>query len=128
MASPTQAARMAAVSRNVKLMMSKNPQESRRRVIQLYKAWWREVPHAIQQYYLDITIKQGRDKVREMFMKNAHIRDTRTVDLLVIKGKIDLDETIQVWKQRPHIMNYFDKDPNNMMDSDFLTKFYEGKQ
>ncbi|XP_033117808.1 NADH dehydrogenase [ubiquinone] 1 alpha subcomplex subunit 6-like [Anneissia japonica] len=127
MASPTQAARVAAVSRNVKLMMSRNPEEARRRVFQLYKAWWREIPHAIQQYYLDISVKQGRDKVRELFMKNAHIRDTRTIDLLVIKGKMELEETIQVWKQRSHIMDYFNEDPNNKMNSDFLTKFYDGK-
>lgn len=36
-------------------------------------------------YQLDITVKQGRNKVREMFMKNAHITDPRVVDMLVIK-------------------------------------------
>lgn len=46
MASINQAARAAAVARQVKPFMSKNPEEARGRVIQLYKAWWREVPHA----------------------------------------------------------------------------------
>lgn len=36
-------------------------------------------------YQLDITVKQGRNKVREMFMKNAHVRDPRVIDMLVIK-------------------------------------------
>lgn len=36
-------------------------------------------------FQLDISVKQGRDKVREMFKKNAHITDPRVVDLLVIK-------------------------------------------
>lgn len=36
-------------------------------------------------FQLDISVKQGRDKVRDMFMKNAHVTDPRVVDLLVIK-------------------------------------------
>ena len=38
--------------------------------------------HLVQ---LDISVKQGRDKVREMCKKNAHVTDPRVVDLLVIK-------------------------------------------
>ena len=30
-------------------------------------------------------MKQGRDKVREMFNKNQHITDPRVIDMLVIK-------------------------------------------
>ena len=30
-------------------------------------------------------MKEGREKVRELFEKNAHIKDLRTIDLLVIK-------------------------------------------
>ena len=38
------ASRAAAVARQVKPMMSNNPEAARRRVIQLYKAWYREIP------------------------------------------------------------------------------------
>lgn len=36
-------------------------------------------------YQLDITVRQARDKLRELFVKNAHVTDPRVIDMLVIK-------------------------------------------
>ena len=44
-----------------------------------------QVPEAIKMYALDITVKQGRQKLREEFYKNTHVRDPRVIDMLVIK-------------------------------------------
>uniref|UniRef100_A0A8C8AA58 NADH dehydrogenase [ubiquinone] 1 alpha subcomplex subunit 6 n=1 Tax=Otus sunia TaxID=257818 RepID=A0A8C8AA58_9STRI len=94
-----------AVSAAVKPIFSRDLGEAKRRVRELYRAWYREVPNTVHLYQLDITVKQGRNKVREMFLKNANVTDPRVIDMLVIKGKMDLQETIHVWKQRTHIMS-----------------------
>ena len=44
-----------------------------------------QVPHTIESHALDITVKRGRAKVREMFEQNRHVTDIRVIDMLVIK-------------------------------------------
>ncbi|MGH0175380.1 UNVERIFIED_CONTAM: hypothetical protein FKN15_070284 [Acipenser sinensis] len=75
----------AAAGRVVKPIFSRDLDEAKRRVRELYRAWYREIPNAVSVFQLDITVKQGRDKVREQFQKNRLVTDPRVIDMLVIK-------------------------------------------
>ncbi|KAK2192404.1 hypothetical protein NP493_30g04028 [Ridgeia piscesae] len=110
----------------VKQILSTDKAEARRRVLNLYKAWYRQIPYVVLNYEIPgVTVKDGRVKLREMFMKNKHVTDLRAIDFLVIRGQMELVETVNIWKQKNHIMTWF-KDTWNPKPADFLSKFYEG--
>ncbi|KAL4240274.1 NADH dehydrogenase 1 alpha subcomplex subunit 6 ndufa6 [Mactra antiquata] len=111
--------------KHVKPILSTDTNQARRRVLNLYRAWYRVVPYICETYTLPITPEMCRNKIREEFDKNRHITDLRVIDMLCVKGQQDLMETKNVWKQMNHIMAYF-KDTVNPQPQDFLSKFYDG--
>lgn len=69
---------------------------------------------------------QCRDKLKEEFVKNKEIQDVRVIDMLVIKGQMELKETVKIWKQKGHIMRYW-KESQEPKPTDFLSKFMAGQ-
>lgn len=114
-------------ARHVRPIFSLDSAEARRRVINLYKAWYRQVPYIVLRYDVTFSVKDGREKLRELFTRNKHVTDIRAIDLLVNKGQLELVETINIWKQKSHVMQYFN-DTWNQKPTDFLSKFYDGHE
>lgn len=80
---------------------------------------------SVDKYDIPKSVEQCRGKLKEQFVKNKDISDVRVVDMLVIKGQMELKETIQIWKQKGHIMRYW-QESLEPKPTDFLSKFMAG--
>lgn len=101
-------------------------QSVRRRVLNLYKAWYRQLPVILYDYNLQITAQETRSVLRETFVENSRLTDLRVIDQLIIKGQIELNECVNHQKEPCHVMKIFDK--RNRTDSkpkDFLGNFLQ---
>ncbi|KAJ1532271.1 hypothetical protein ONE63_000887 [Megalurothrips usitatus] len=114
------------VTRQVRPILSVSHNEARSRALALYKAWYRQIPHIVNEIDIPKSTKQCREKLREEFAKHKDVKDVRVIDMLIIKGQMELKETVQKWKQVGHVMNYW-KETVNKKPTDFLSKFLEGK-
>lgn len=68
-----------------------------------------------------------RDRVREEFYKHKDVKDIRIIDILVTKGRQELQETANLWKNSHNIMRYW-RDTVNPQPKNFLSKFLNGHQ
>eukprot|EP00048_Salpingoeca_helianthica_P015261 m.225843 g.225843 ORF g.225843 m.225843 type:complete len:110 (+) comp16813_c0_seq1:236-565(+) len=100
---------------------------TRQAVLGLYRAWYRELPHILELYDLDVSLKAAREQLRTTFLRNKNLKDSRVVDLMVVKGKMELQETLKLWKQTPHVMRFFDNH-SDPAPKDFMTRFLKGSE
>ncbi|XP_058460927.1 NADH dehydrogenase [ubiquinone] 1 alpha subcomplex subunit 6-like [Malaya genurostris] len=111
--------------RQVRPILSADHQEARQKVISLYKSWYRQIPLIMHEYDMPKSFEQCRDKLREMFIKNQGVTDVRVIDMLVVKGQMELKEVAARWKLKSHIMRYWNES-QEPKPTDFLSKFYRG--
>ncbi|XP_015598435.1 NADH dehydrogenase [ubiquinone] 1 alpha subcomplex subunit 6 [Cephus cinctus] len=119
-------ASVSATTKYVRPVLSLNKNEARKRVLALYKLWYQEIPQILLDTSLPVTEKMCFDKLREEFRKNANETDIRVIDFLIIKGEQDLQETLEKWKNKGQLMDYF-KVTVEKKPSDFLGKFLSGQ-
>ncbi|XP_037074315.1 NADH dehydrogenase [ubiquinone] 1 alpha subcomplex subunit 6-like [Pollicipes pollicipes] len=112
--------------RHVKPLISHNREEAKSRVFGLYKAWYRQMPYIVMDYDIPKSVEQCRAKLREKFEQNRHVKDIRVIDALVVKGQQELKETVNIWKQKHHLMSYYFKESQDPKPKDFLSKFLSG--
>ena len=66
-----------------------------------------QVPHAAERHALDISLKQMKDKIREIFRQNMHIQDLRVIDMLCIKVRIVVDHVAHQFLDRLLQIKYY---------------------
>lgn len=87
--------------------VSATREDARTRALALYRDFYRSAPEICALYALDVPPSTLRAKYRELFERNRHIDDLAVIDVLLHKGRVDFQETINAWKQIPHIMKIF---------------------
>lgn len=55
---------------------------------------------------LDVPVPVMRAKIRQEFERNRFVQQLPVVDILVTKSNMEYQETMNYWKQTPHIMRY----------------------
>uniref|UniRef100_D1FQ06 NADH dehydrogenase [ubiquinone] 1 alpha subcomplex subunit 6 n=1 Tax=Simulium nigrimanum TaxID=683695 RepID=D1FQ06_SIMNI len=113
--------------KQVRPILYVDKEEARKRVLNLYKAWYRQIPYIVMDYDIPKSEEQCRQKLREEFLRNKDVTDLRVIDMLVIKSQMELKETVEIWKQKDHIMRWW-KESQDPKPTDFLSKFLSGQQ
>lgn len=98
--------------------------ELRRRSLGLYRAWYRQLPVTVFDYQLKMDGATARSKLREIFVRNSKIEDPKLINNLIMRGEMELNETVNRQKEECHLMKYFRTQETK--PKSFLTKFLEG--
>lgn len=57
--------------------------------------------------------------VNLLFKRNKAVQDPRVVDMMIVKAEMELEETLNQWKQRGHVLDLLEvKDETSLVDPD----------
>jgi NADH dehydrogenase (ubiquinone) 1 alpha subcomplex subunit 6 len=90
--------------RKFPLIASKNFDEARKNALRLYRNCLRAIPYVIRHYKLEFRPHQIKNTLRQEFLRNKNITDPSLIDILVFKGQMELEETLNLWKTRGHVV------------------------
>ncbi|KAF9931713.1 hypothetical protein BGZ65_004763 [Modicella reniformis] len=119
----------SAMAAHLSVVTSQTPSlaAAHMKVIHLYRDFQRGVPEIMRTHQLDVPMSQIRTKIREEFERHRDVKDLAVIDILLLKGRQEYQETLNAWKQETHIMRYFIKDEAPPKPEGFLEKFLSGR-
>ncbi|KAL1745303.1 hypothetical protein HDZ31DRAFT_36679 [Schizophyllum fasciatum] len=106
--------------------VSANPAEARKRVLKLYREWYRCAPDIVSSYELNIPVSSARYAIRQRFEYNRYVTDPKAIDVLLAKSHMEFQETMNHWKMRDHVLGILLK-PKQRPQKSFMQKFIEGR-
>lgn len=121
---PTTPTAFAEVTR-----ISKNPAELRARVLALYRQFVRWAPKFVEMYEINVPVAMVRTTLRSEFERNRYVEDLSVRNVLLARGHMEFQETVNFWKQVPHVLKYFDEFSKTQVaekPDDFVRKFIKG--
>ncbi|MCJ1247201.1 hypothetical protein MMC30_004415 [Trapelia coarctata] len=108
---------------------SVNWEDAKRRVLHSYRQWLRSAPEIQQMYSLNKPVSELRTKMRTEFERHRFVSQLPVVDVLLFNSHTEYQETLNYWKQLPHVLKYFraDEDPTAKLPQNFMQGFLEGR-
>jgi len=109
---------------------SANWADAKRRVLAVYREWLRAAPEIQTMYSVPLPVSVIRTRIRQEFERHRFVNKLPVVDVLVTKGHIDYQETMNYWRQATHIMSYFKGENfrgDKRLPSNFMQGFLEGR-
>ncbi|KAK9378966.1 NADH dehydrogenase, alpha subcomplex, subunit 6 [Kockiozyma suomiensis] len=102
--------------------------ESRTATIHLYRRFLRQVPGIIRLYQAEIPLAVGRSKLRQEFERQRYVTSLPVISILIAKGNMEYQETVNFWKQKAQLFKYFAQEeyPERYARKTFVDKFLEG--
>lgn len=104
----------------------KSLEQTRSVVLSSFRDWLRAAPVIVEAYNLDLSTFKIRQRIRFEYEKNRQQGDVRIVNLLLFKGRTEYEETINMWKQKTHVMRYFEP-LEDAKPVEFLQGFYNSR-
>ncbi|KAF8335798.1 NADH-ubiquinone oxidoreductase Complex1 subunit [Cantharellus anzutake] len=92
----------------------------------LYREWYRNAPGICEIYALNVTPALVRARIREGFERHRHVEDPAVLDVVLLKGRQELQETLNGWKQESHMYGKLLADKQRPQKT-FMQKFLEGR-
>lgn len=80
-------------------------------------------------YDIDRPAPVIRTKIRQEFERNRYIQDINVANFAYAKGHMEYQETINFWKQQPHVLKYFQDEEATQQKpkpNDFVSRFIRG--
>lgn len=83
------------------------------RVRRFYKDIMKELPGILKYYNLPIGLKEARYIIKSKFERNGELSDAYLINSQIKEGRKLLDETVNLWKTKKEVLEFFRKKPNN---------------
>lgn len=84
---------------------SRSLAEAKKNARDLYRNILRSLPIIKSRYHLSIPLSDARRRIRADFDKHKHVKDSKLIDMLVLTGRVDLEESLNMWKTESHILD-----------------------
>lgn len=95
-----------AVSRAV---LGKSPELSKQ-VVNLFRRVCREAPRFCAIYELPMQPRDFRHQINVLFREHQNVTEPRVIEILLKKGEMELEEGVNQWKQRSHVLTLLSVD------------------